>query len=196
VDADGKKMLLVEEIQSDWHQAGREKGYATRESLEKWYNQNKLENDPAFADLNSEQIKIAERNRSAGLGGESVPDAPFKDTWYQLSLKRLLKYAADNGYERVGLTTGKQQIEDFPMNCVRMLMITFQTGQKLTPSEADELQALRSKTYMTGTETTRYDICLAMKANMLVRVRSKRLKGQSQHCTGTVKDGKFIDGQK
>jgi hypothetical protein len=27
VDADGKKMLLVEEIQSDWHQAGREKGY-------------------------------------------------------------------------------------------------------------------------------------------------------------------------
>ena len=27
VDADGKKMLLIEEIQSDWHQAGREKGY-------------------------------------------------------------------------------------------------------------------------------------------------------------------------
>jgi hypothetical protein len=30
VDADGKKMLLVEEIQSDWHQAGREKGYETQ----------------------------------------------------------------------------------------------------------------------------------------------------------------------
>ena len=113
IDADGKKMLLVEEIQSDWHQAGRERGYATRESLEKWYNQNKLENDPAFSDLTSEQIKIAERNRSAGLGGESVPDAPFKDTWYQLALKRIMKYAADNGYERVGLTTGKRQVERF-----------------------------------------------------------------------------------
>ena len=27
VDADGKKMTLIEELQSDWHQAGREKGY-------------------------------------------------------------------------------------------------------------------------------------------------------------------------
>jgi hypothetical protein len=27
VDADGKKVLFVEEVQSDWHQAGRKKGY-------------------------------------------------------------------------------------------------------------------------------------------------------------------------
>ncbi len=27
VDADGKRVLFIEEIQSDWHQAGREKGY-------------------------------------------------------------------------------------------------------------------------------------------------------------------------
>jgi hypothetical protein len=44
-----------------------------------------------------------------------VPDAPFKDTWYQLSLKRILKYAADNGYERVGLTTGKQQAKRYDL---------------------------------------------------------------------------------
>jgi hypothetical protein len=106
-------MLLVEEIQSDWHQAGRERGYATKENLEKWYNQNKLENDPSFSDLNSEQIRTVERNRAAGMGGASVPDAPFKDTWYQLALKRIMKYAADNGYERVGLTTGKRQVERF-----------------------------------------------------------------------------------
>ncbi len=92
VDADGKKMLLVEEIQSDWHQAGREKGYKTKESLEKWYAQNKLDDDPSFADLNSEQRSVIERNRNAGMGGDNaVPDAPFKDTWYQLALKRLTK---------------------------------------------------------------------------------------------------------
>lgn len=114
VDADGKKMLLVEEIQSDWHQAGREKGYKTKESLEKWYNQNKLDDDPSFADLNSEQRSVIERNRSAGMGGDNaVPDAPFKDTWYQLALKRLTKYAAENGYERIGLTTGRQQADRF-----------------------------------------------------------------------------------
>jgi len=114
IDADGKKMLLVEEIQSDWHQAGREKGYKSKESLEKWYNQNKLDDDPSFADLNSEQRSVIERNRSAGMGGDNaVPDAPFKDTWYQLALKRLTKYAADNGYERIGLTTGRQQADRF-----------------------------------------------------------------------------------
>ena len=199
VDADGKKMLLVEEIQSDWHQAGREKGYATRESLEKWYNQNKLENDPAFADLTSEQIKIAERNRSAGLGGESVPDAPFKDTWYQLSLKRILKYAADNGYERVGLTTGKQQIDRFS-NELRQNVdeITFQTGQKLTPSEADELQALRSQqTYMTGTERARYEYLSSNEGEYVGKgeTKIKAFKGSKPTFTGTVKDGKFIDGK-
>ena len=114
IDADGKKMLLIEEIQSDWHQAGREKGYKTKESLEKWYNQNKLADDPDFATLNSEQRSIIEQNRNAGMGGDNaVPDAPFKDTWYQLALKRLTKYAADNGYERIGLTTGRQQADRF-----------------------------------------------------------------------------------
>ena len=117
IDADGKKMLLVEEIQSDWHQAGREKGYKSKESLEKWYNQNKLDDDPSFADLNSEQKSVIERNRSAGMGGDNaVPDAPFKDTWYQLALKRLTKYAADNGYDRIGLTTGRQQAERFDLS--------------------------------------------------------------------------------
>jgi hypothetical protein len=47
---------------------------------------------------------------------DKVPDAPFKDTWYQLALKRLTKYAADNGYERIGLTTGKQQAERFDLS--------------------------------------------------------------------------------
>jgi hypothetical protein len=51
------------------------------------------------------------------MGGDNaVPDAPFKDTWYQLALKRLTKYAAENGYERIGLTTGKQQAERFDLS--------------------------------------------------------------------------------
>lgn len=38
VDADGKKMRLIEEVQSDWHQAGREKGYATSDNAQKKYD--------------------------------------------------------------------------------------------------------------------------------------------------------------
>ncbi len=162
VDADGKKMLLVEEIQSDWHQAGREKGYKTKESLEKWYSQNKLDDDPSFADLNSEQRSVIERNRGAGMGGNNaVPDAPFKDTWYQLALKRLTKYAADNGYERIGLTTGKRQIERF----------------------ADELrQNVDEIAFSSGYPSKDITTISASQNGQLA-------------FTGTVKDGKFLDGQ-
>jgi hypothetical protein len=45
-----------------------------------------------------------------------VPDAPMKDTWYQLALKRALKYAADNGYERVGITTGARQADRYDLS--------------------------------------------------------------------------------
>ena len=137
VDADGKKMLLIEEIQSDWHQAGREKGYqksyakedvkpmpkekaASEYGLDNadlfWYFDvpgNTLQIPKSRFATQDEALKyVLTEKKTAG----DVPDAPFKDTWYQLALKRALKYAADNGYERVGLTTGKQQAERFDLS--------------------------------------------------------------------------------
>jgi len=195
VDADGKKMLLVEEIQSDWHQAGREKGYATKDARAEI--QKKVENlDLERKNLQTEQAQLEESakpftsqgkdapreildrwntvsNRlnnlqreyaplanqlSTGLAG--VPDAPFKDTWYQLALKRIMKYAADNGYERVGLTTGKQQIDRFS-NELRQ--------------NVDEINF--------NPIGTQNEIIINAKKN-----------GQNTF-SGTVKDGKFIDGQ-
>ncbi len=141
VDADGKKMLLVEEIQSDWHQAGREKGYKTgkeRTAVEVERELNIATQkrsrliDLAAALPDSEMTKFKAMNEEIKKLGqqatklseeftnllnkpEGVLDAPFKDTWYQLSLKRLMKYAADNGYERVGLTTGTQQAKRYDL---------------------------------------------------------------------------------
>ena len=151
IDADGKKMLLIEEVQSDWHQAGREKGYKTKESLEKWYSQNKLENDPSFADLNSEQRSVIERNRSAGMGGDNaVPDAPFKDTWHQLALKRALKEAVDKGYDRIGLTTGAQQAKRYDLSkqvgSVRWASNPGSDAGKLTVRDLDGNVILRERT--------------------------------------------------
>lgn len=124
VDADGKKMLLVEEVQSDWHQAGRDKGYRKQGQPErlkgevyqlpdgtygvKW-------EDGSVADLGWGKAH-AERLANEGKLAGDVPDAPMKDTWYQLALKRVLKYAADNGYERVGLTTGSRQAERYDLS--------------------------------------------------------------------------------
>jgi hypothetical protein len=128
VDADGKKMLLVEEIQSDWHQAGREKGYQNKSGIygekvtpEEYkrgvelQNQQRNQSEPLTPSEQAELRDIMTRHE-ASIVGARVPDAPFKDTWYQLALKRLTKYAADNGYERIGLTTGKQQAERFDLS--------------------------------------------------------------------------------
>jgi len=95
VDADGKKMLLIEEVQSDWHQAGREKGYAGNLG-------------PKISD--------EEYKRGLDLQNKYVPDAPFKDTWYQLALKRAIQHAAENGYDRIGLTTGSQQAARYDLS--------------------------------------------------------------------------------
>jgi len=137
VDADGKKMLLIEEIQSDWHQAGRERGYKKSYAKEDvkpmpkekaaseygvdnadlfWYFDvpgNTLQIPKSRFATQDEALKyVLTEKKTSG----DVPDAPFKDTWYQLALKRVLKHAADNGYERVGLTTGKQQAERFDLS--------------------------------------------------------------------------------
>ena len=130
VDADGKKMLLIEEIQSDWHQAGREKGYASKETKR---IKGTVEEQPSDYGFQTDYKVVWEDGTFSGGYGtkeiaqevalkgksnakEGVPDAPFKDTWYQLALKRVLKHAADNGYERVGLTTGKQQAQRFDLS--------------------------------------------------------------------------------
>jgi hypothetical protein len=135
VDADGKKMLLIEEVQSDWHQAGRDKGYIPKDisAVELKATVNNSADQPYYevrtasgqfvanildvpVEAGNEARAVTEAQRflrNRGIPG-AVPDAPMKDTWYQLALKRALKYAADNGYERVGLTTGKRQVERYP----------------------------------------------------------------------------------
>ena len=141
VDADGKKMLLIEEVQSDWHQAGREGGYATPES-KKNFEKLLSEKESINYDLqamtnkydeyinNGEKVPDSLKEKNAELEkkykeiqekiklntGAEVPDAPFKDTWYQLALKRAIQHAAENGYDRIGLTTGRQQADRFDLS--------------------------------------------------------------------------------
>ncbi len=127
VDADGKKMLLIEEIQSDWHQAGREKGYdkpIDREAIENRMQaitarlreiaKSNVDESPEMQaewnTLSNEKSRLTDQLIGVGRG---VPDAPFKEDWYQLALKRALQEAVDKGYDRVGITTGKRQIDRY-----------------------------------------------------------------------------------
>lgn len=132
VDAEGKKMLLIEEVQSDWHQAGREKGYNDPKAQAQ--AQEKItalkEEHRVLGQLKELTTNEAERNaisqkrfdlmnqaqELSKVGQSGVPDAPFKDTWHQLALKRAIKEAVDKGYDRIGLTTGKQQADRYDLS--------------------------------------------------------------------------------
>jgi hypothetical protein len=49
-------------------------------------------------------------------GHFAVPDAPFQKTWHELALKRMLRYAAENGYDKIAWTTGEQQANRYNMS--------------------------------------------------------------------------------
>lgn len=72
---DGEKILFLEELQSDWHQEGRKRGY-----------------------------------------GEDIPDAPFKSSWHELTLKRMLRYAAENGYDKLAFIDGKETADRYDLS--------------------------------------------------------------------------------
>ena len=52
--------------------------------------------------------------REAIFGSSNgVPDAPFDKNWHELAMKRMLRYAAENGYDVIAWTKGDQQAERY-----------------------------------------------------------------------------------
>ena len=99
VDADGKRMLFIEELQGDWAASGRERGF----------------NEPY---INGDVV---------GGREESVPAAPFvskqkgnrfveDDKWRALAMKRMIRWGADNGYDRVGWVTGRDTADRYNLS--------------------------------------------------------------------------------
>ena len=134
---DGKKTLLVDEVQSDWHQAGRERGYksdfkpidwndpeyvqARRDSANATNAFNSANGNPALqATLRAEMDRAREVELSfanaSNKRNQAVPDAPYKEDWYQLALRRAVKEAIDGGYDRVALPTGARVAERFDLS--------------------------------------------------------------------------------
>lgn len=121
VDSDGKKVLFLEEIQSDWHQKGREKGYLlgdekTRQAkMEEYRKQLAEKYGLAFwGKLDADEIAKYDQ-LNAGTAENGVPDAPFKKSWHELALKRMLRYAVDKGFDKIAWTTGEQQAERYDL---------------------------------------------------------------------------------
>jgi hypothetical protein len=133
----GKKTLFVEEIQSDWHQAGRRKGYDTpevRQNIEK-ERQRLLDQKDYYAKLAEpyaaqgkdsppdviagwtqaanglQELQKVENNMS-----KAVPDAPYKKNWHELMMKQIFNEAVKGNYDAVAFTTGRQQAERYNLS--------------------------------------------------------------------------------
>jgi hypothetical protein len=141
----GEKILFLEELQSDWHQEGRKRGYGGERGL-----------DQATKELD-QLLNLDAEKRGLKTGGEpltpreaqeflsdfvhkdyliprigeenytrlrelvkqdmaTVPDAPFKSSWHELTLKRMLRYAAENGYDKLAFIDGEKTADRYDLS--------------------------------------------------------------------------------
>jgi N12 class adenine-specific DNA methylase len=126
IDDGGKRVLFVEEIQSDWAKAGRDNGFEGQQYKlpqqwtiaqeegplgQTWVVRNEAGDVVSTGDTQSVAMH---RIRVHSTG--STPAAPFvqkTESWTMLALKRIVRYAAENGFERVAWTTGNEQIDRY-----------------------------------------------------------------------------------
>jgi hypothetical protein len=134
IDTEGKRNLFLEEVQSDWHQAGKQEGYRTpvdkNELARQLDNANdayqtlskKLAANPEDAQAKADaraafqETQRLERAYNAAAAQRGVPEAPFKNDWHELAMKRMLREAAEKGYDRLSWTTGDQQAERYDLS--------------------------------------------------------------------------------
>lgn len=144
-DADGNKVLFIEELQSDWGQDGKKKGFS---NPSRTFTQYAVKdgsgtivfqvNDRSAAEERMETARTA--LESAGRGNEASgwsiapvevneatannepnrpPAAPFVgDTkgWLSLGIKRMIRYAAENGYDKIAFVNGDQSADRYDLS--------------------------------------------------------------------------------
>ncbi len=100
VDADGARVLFVEELQSDWAQEGRKKGFKAEARLKE-----------------REESDLADRLEASLSSG--LPAAPFvqtTDSWLNLALKRVITMAVEEGYDKIAFINGEQSAERYDLS--------------------------------------------------------------------------------
>ncbi len=132
----GEKILHVEEIQSDWHQKGRKEGYQSDRASGPLPDNIKISPEEVYVGVEQRPVIryfVTDRGEVRGTGHATaasaeefarglaakrgtVPDAPFKTSWHELAFKRMLRYAAENGYDTLTWTTGEQQAERYDLS--------------------------------------------------------------------------------
>lgn len=121
-DAEGKRVLFIEELQSDWAQKGRKEGFRKEEftvtnlnGIRKAIFATEREANQFITESGRDDLEI----RQEPSMNRGIPSAPFvtkTEAWTALALKRMIRYAAENGFDKVAWTTGSQQAERYKLS--------------------------------------------------------------------------------
>lgn len=141
-EASTKKVAVIDEIQSKRHQDGREHGYKQDVDLEELKRAQEESREFAnslydkyvkgrpervgsdFLEFATQEEKDKFYELSSRVGKlmakkvNGVPRAPFEKNWHELAMKRMLRYAAENGYDKIAWTTGEQQADRYNLSNV------------------------------------------------------------------------------
>jgi hypothetical protein len=151
-DPNGERVLFLEEVQSDWHQEARKKGYRSEKNIKEYEKRNKeavaalsdiglnpspydlgwVFSDGYEVDARTEKAKHSRQTALKEIFGEKwveetkslmdkrlvsdIPDAPFKTTWPLLAIKKIVRYAAENGFAKIAWTTGETQVDRYDLS--------------------------------------------------------------------------------
>ena len=131
-DADGNKVLFLEEVQSDWGQEGKKRGFQAIGKFDKSKVSTKIKSpnrvdvyyDGKFIDdlftgySTDEEVKKDVLNKAKdyfeSTKMRSTPSAPFvtdTNAWTKLGLKFALQEAVKQGVNKIAWTTGEQQFD-------------------------------------------------------------------------------------
>lgn len=62
----------------------------------------------------------------------AIPDAPFEKNWHELAMKRMLRYAAENGFDKIAWTKGEQQAERYNIGNIVSSIMSYDTADGKT----------------------------------------------------------------
>ena len=150
----GEKILFVEELQSDWHSEGRKSGYKIEkvptkpDGLPEGYEVRRQKNNAGefFGDkyavvkegenLVTPYVFTKEKAREWAINYfkdnqpvAGVPDAPFKSSWHELATKRMLRYAAENGYDKLAFIDGQSTADRYDLS-KKISEVSYNEGSK------------------------------------------------------------------
>jgi hypothetical protein len=167
-DAKGNNVLFVQEMQSDWAQIGKKKGFRTppdptaleaaktkisqaeqalRQKSEELFNRGQRVQDHPERQVALEQVVQAKNELETLMQNSRLLPAPFvtnTEDWVNLALKRVIKEAVDNDIDTVAFIKGGQAADKYSLRT----FVDYISADRKTTSGVEHLPGATDDLYV------------------------------------------------